>query len=326
MQKVAIIGAGTMGSTHAAAYVKMPDAELAAVCDERTEAADAAAAAHSCAAYYKVETLLAEAEVDVVDICTPTPSHLDLIKKVAAAGRNIICEKPLARTTGQAMEAVRVCREAGVKLYVAHVLRWFPEFRKLHELVRSGAVGEVAMVRTARCGGSPPGWFADPKLSGGVILDLIIHDFDWLRWTFGPAQRVYAVGLSDTAKTGKDHALVTIRFESGVIAHVEGSWSRPSGFETSVEIAGSAGLLSFSSTDSAPLRMQIKSADGAHTGVTVPESPTDVDPYYRELEHFIECLEDGVEAEVTAEDGMEAVRIAEGAIRSITTDRPVVLV
>lgn len=326
MQKVALIGAGTMGRTHAAAYVKMPGAQLVAVCDERAEAADAAAESYSCAAYYKIETLLAEAEADVIDVCTPTPSHLDVIKKAAAAGRNVICEKPLARTTGQAMEAVRVCKEAGVRLFVAHVLRWFPEFRKLHDLVCSGAVGDVAMVRTARCGGSPPGWFADPKLSGGVVLDLIIHDFDWLRWTFGAAQRVYALGLSDAAKTGKDHALVTIRFENGVIAHVEGSWSRPGGFETSVEIAGSAGLLSFSSSESAPLTMQIKSPEGEQTGVTVPESPTGTDPYYRELEHFIGCLENGAEPEVTAEDGMEAVRLAEGALRSIATDRPVVLV
>lgn len=325
MQKVAVIGAGGMGAVHAAAYARMSQAELVAICDERTEAAEELAGKHSAKAFGSVDEMLAGVEADVVDICTPTPTHLELIKKVSAAGKNICSEKPLARTTGQAMEAVRVCEEAGVTLFVAQVVRWFPEFRRLHELIHSGAVGDVGMVRTSRCGCAPPGWFSDWKLSGGVVLDLIIHDFDWIRWTFGPVKRVYAKGLIDSGIPGKDYALVTLRMESGVIAHVEGSWARPSGFETSVEVAGSGGLLSFSSSESTPLTIQLEGKDGGQTGMIVPESPTLADPYYLELQHFIECLEEGRAPDVKAEDGLEAVRIADAALRSMSTRQPVVM-
>jgi predicted dehydrogenase len=325
MQKVAVIGGGTMGRTHAGAYAKMPNAELVAICDIAPEAAEALAGKHSVPAFSSLDKALAEVEIDVVDVCTPTSTHLEWIKAAAAKGKNICSEKPLGRTTGQAMEAVRVCEEAGVTLFIAHVVRWFPEFRKLHDLIAAGTVGDVAIVRTSRAGTFPGGWFADAKMSGGVVLDLTIHDFDWLQWCFGKVRRVYARGLYESHVNGADYALVTLRFECGVIAHVESCWARPSGFETSVEVAGSKGLLSFSSKDSTPLTVELKAKVGAETGVIVPESPTSVDPYYLELEHFITCLEEGRTPDVTPQDGLNAVRVGEAALRSITTGQPVAL-
>lgn len=328
MQKVAVIGTGTMGRVHTCAYAGIPNAEVVAICDSRMEAAEALASTHSARAFPSLGEMIAEVEIDLVDICTPTYTHVDLIKEAAAAGKHICCEKPLARTSGQAMEAVRVCDEAGVKLFVAHVLRWFPEFRKLHDLITNGAVGEAAIARTSRCSAYPRGWddwFADMKRSGGVVLDMIIHDFDWLRWCFGKVSRVYARGLYEAAVPLTDYALVTLRFESGVIAHVEGSWARPGGFVTSVEVSGSDGLLSFSNTDSSPLTIELKAKGETGGGVSVPESPVSVNPYQLELEHFINCLETGAEPEVTAQDGVEAVRIGEAALRSISMGRPVSL-
>jgi len=328
MQRVAVIGTGTMGRVHAEAYVRMPNAELVAVCDTSHDAAEQLAAEHSVAAFTSMKSLLAGVEIDVVDICTPTHTHLEYIKAAAAAGKNICCEKPLARTTGQALEAVRVCEEAGIVLFVAQVLRWFPEFRKLHDMIEAGAVGKPVVVRTSRCSAYPRGtddWFADMKRSGGVALDMIIHDYDWLRWCFGKVRRVYARGLYEANIPLTDYALVTLRFESGIIAHVEGSWARPGGFIAMVEVAGTEGLLSFSNTESVPLTIELKAKGEAAAGVTVPESPTNVNPHYLELEHFIDCLEEGRKPDVGPEDGLEAVRIGEAALRSISTCRPVAL-
>ena len=325
MQKVAVVGAGGMGSIHARAYAKMPNAELVAVCDILPEVAERLGESLSVAAFPSLKKLLSEVEVDVVDVCVPTNVHLDIIKEAAAAKKHICSEKPLARTTGQAMEAVRICEEAGVTLFVAQVVRWFPEFKKLHDLIAGGSVGDPTVVRTSRCGTPPGRWFGDFKQSGGVILDLIIHDFDWLRWCFGKVRRVYARGLLDAGIAGRDYALVTLRHESGVISHVEGSWARPTGFQVSVEIAGTKGLLSFSSKDSTPLTIECRAKGDAEVGVIVPESPVSVDPYYQELEHFINCLEEGRTPDVTAQDGLEAVRICEAAMRSVSTGRPVVL-
>ncbi|OFX13968.1 MAG: dehydrogenase, partial [Armatimonadetes bacterium RBG_16_58_9] len=252
--------------------------------------------------------------------------HLDNIKAAARAGKHVCSEKPLARTIGQAQEAVRVCEEAGVVLFVAHVLRWFPEFKHLRDLVASGAIGDPVIARTSRGGTFPRGsdyWFSDMKASGGVVHDLIVHDFDWLRWCFGKVKRVYARGLYEKKMRFLDYALVTLRFESGVIAHVEGTWARPSGFVTDVEIAGTEGLLRFSNRESAPLVIERKSSDAQAPAVAVPSSPTAVNPYYLELDHFITCLEQGSVPDVTGQDGLEAVRIAESALRSISSGQPV---
>ncbi len=328
MQRVAVIGAGTMGRTHAEAYARMPNAELVAICDSRLGAAQQLADKYSARAFADINLLLSDVDLDLVDICTPTHTHIDYIKAAAAARKHICCEKPLTRTTGQAMEAVRICQEAGVMLFPAQVLRWFPEFRKMHDLIVSGAIGTPVVVRTSRCSAYPRGtddWFADMKNSGGVALDMIIHDYDWLRWCFGKVKRVYARGLYESNIPLTDYALVTLRFENGVIAHVEGNWARPSGFVATVEVAGTEGLLSYSSTESVPLTVELKAKGEQKAGVTVPESPVSKSPYYLELEHLVNCLETGCKPEVSAEDGLEAVRIGEAALKSISTGQPIAL-
>lgn len=328
MQKVAVIGAGKMGAMHAKAYAAMPNAELVGVCDSRLDAAEELAGTYSTRAFPAIEQALNEAEVDVVDICTPTPTHLDYIKAAAAAGKHICCEKPLARSISQAMEAARICEEAGVTLFVAQVLRWFPEYRRLKELIASGCIGDTVEVRVSR-GGKPrsgvDNWFGNKQMSGGVVLDLLVHEFDWLRWCYGSVRRVYAKGLYNSHIPGIDYALVTLKFDNGVIAHVEGNWARPSGFVTSVEVAGTGGLLSFRSTESKALVIERKCQDSECAEDITPPSMALVDPYYQELAHFINCVEEGRQPDVTPEDGIEAVRICEAALRSITTGEPVTL-
>ncbi|NLN76331.1 MAG: Gfo/Idh/MocA family oxidoreductase [Armatimonadetes bacterium] len=329
MQRVAVIGAGTMGRTHASIYASLPNAEVVAICDLRLEAAQEIAETHSARAFANLEEALNEVEIDLVDICTPTPTHLDHIKTAAAAGKNISCEKPLARTISQAMEVQRICEEAGVTLFAAHVVRWFPEYRRLKAIIDSGAIGETVMVRTMRGGmlhGGVGNWFTNLQMSGGAVLDLIIHDFDWLRWCYGRIRRVYAKGLYAAQIPGKDHTLVTLRFDSGVIAHIEGNWARPDKFCTSVEVAGTEGLLSFSSTDSMPLVIKHRSSDGTTSTTSVPDFVATRTPYHLELEHYINCLEQGITPDVTAEDGVEAIRICEAALKSISTGEPITLV
>jgi predicted dehydrogenase len=327
MQRVAVIGAGKIGRTHAEAYAAIPNAELVAICDSRTDVAEEMAKEFSAKAVADVDQLLKEVEVDAIDVCTPTPAHLDVIKAAAAAGKHIACEKPLARTISQAMEADRICEEAGVTLFVAHVVRWFPEYRKLKSLIESGAIGETVEVRASRQSKAPlrPGnWLTNVQTSGGVVLDLVIHEFDWLRSVYGNVRRVYAKGLYNSHIPDADYALVTLRFENGVIAHIEGSWQKPSGFTMDMEIAGTEGLLEFRSDSSSALVIETKGTD-AQPGQLVYQNCESVNPYQLELQHFIDCLETGKTPDVTGKDGIESVRIAEAALRSITTGEPVTL-
>jgi UDP-N-acetylglucosamine 3-dehydrogenase len=322
MQRVALVGAGNMGRRHAAAYAEIPNAQLVAVCDNRELAAEEFAGAHDIPAFPTVDKMVSGVQPDIIDICTPTATHAQMIRSASGNRRHIIAEKPLGRTGVEVRESIRLTREAGVTLCVGHVLRWFPEFKRLHELTVAGAVGNPAVIRTSRINRHPGGWFAEHKKSGGVILDLLVHDFDWMRWTFGDVKRVHAVGLVESRIPMRDYALVTLRFKSGVIAHVEGSWCQPSEFGTSVEIAGSEGLLSFNSREASPLRIDLRTENGAAVSY---ESPFGMNPLKDELTHFIDCIENGTEPMVKPEDGLEAVRVAEAALKSIHTGNPVTL-
>jgi predicted dehydrogenase len=311
---------------------------MVGVMDQDAEAAQRLAAALGVPAYTDAEKMLTELQPDVVDVCVPTPWHADyVIAAVRHRPRGIVVEKPMARTVEDCERMIATCRDAGIPLFPAQVLRFFPEFVAARDQVLAGAVGEVACVRTRRGGPFPrawQNWYGKLEWSGGIALDLLIHDFDWLRWTFGEIERVFAKSLAAGLPAGggpvevtKDYALVTLRFVSGVIGHVEGTWADPGGFKVSFEVAGNQGLLeyAFNQPSSPPFVAALEQADTARAAVPVPESPTATNPYQLELEHFLGCLERGAAPDVTPEDGLEAVRIALAVNESAATGKPVTL-
>ena len=326
--RVAVIGAGTMGSVHARHWNAVPGAELVGVLDPRSEAARAAGPGFS-----DWDTLLSQAKPDIIDVCTPTSFHCEYVVRAAGAGKAIFVEKPMARSLADCDAMLAAVDRAGVPAMSGHVLRYFPEYAAAKRLVDSGGVGKPAAIRTARMAGFPnlsgrPNWYADPEQSGGLVLDMILHDFDWLRWTFGPITRVYAKGLFGRTEFTQrlDYALVTLRFASGAVAHVTGSWAHPGGFHTTLEIAGDAGLIEHDSARSAPLTASLRTAGGG-AGVAVPESPMapGEDPYYLEIAAFVQALQKNVPPPVTFQDAREATRIALAALESIETGKPVIL-
>jgi predicted dehydrogenase len=279
--------------------------------------------------------MLGTEKPDIIDVCVPTPWHTEYVCMAAEAKpQGIIVEKPMGRTVEDCEKMIAACEAADVPLFVAQVLRFFPEFAAAKEKVDAGAVGQVACVRTRRGGPFPrawENWYGKIAWSGGLVLDLIIHDFDWLRWTFGEVERVFAKGVAgaqdEDAEVELDYALVTLRFQSGVIGHVEGTWADPGGFKVAFEIAGDQGLLeyNFNQPTMPPYVAAIAQAEGGRVGVPVPESPMAVNPYQAELEHFLDSLERGVPASITGKDGREAVRISLAALESIRTGKPVTL-
>lgn len=335
MLRVALVGAGGMAKTHAGCYAAIPNAELVGVMDIRAEEAQELAGKHGASAYTDFEALLTETRPDIVDVCCPTPFHVDYVCRAAErAGelgiRGISTEKPMGRSLEECDRMIAAVEAAGIPLFVAQVVRFFPEFALMKRQVDSGAVGKPAAIRTRRGGKMPRAWddwYADFPRSGGLILDLIVHDFDWLRWTFGEVERVYARGTCEAQLPAFDYALVTLRFRSGAIAHVEGTWNDPSGFKVAVEIAGDGGLLeyNFNQPTGTPFRSALNVAEGQRGGVDVPESPTAVSPYQLELQHFCDCVEQGVTPSITPQDGRAAVQIALAAIESAHSGQPVIL-
>lgn len=335
--KVGLVGSGFMGGVHAAGWARL--AELGqpvtiAGCHSRDQtSARALADRYGFPLYDSLDALIAAS--DVVDVCTPTYLHLDHAGRAANAGRHVVCEKPLARTAADAAALVRLCERSGVQLLVGHVVRFFPEYAAAKAIVDRGEIGDVAVIRLTRCSfkpqaDRPESWFHDPALSGGMMLDLMIHDFDYARWVGGEVTRVFARHIGERASglTG-DYALVTLRHASGALSHVEGGWAYPKPlFRTALEIAGSGGLIEHPASRPGPIGVH-RHQTGAEAGpdIAVPGSPLlpDDDPYQVEIAHFYDVLMGRAEPRVTGRDALAAVRIALAASESAQTGRPVML-
>jgi predicted dehydrogenase len=335
--RIGLIGSGFMGAVHAAGWARLAElgepVQLVGCHSVEADSAAALAARYGCALVDSLDALIASC--DVVDICSPTHLHFAHASRAANAGRHIVCEKPLARTAEDAAALVRLCERAGVQLLVGHVVRFFPEYAAARAVVARGDIGDVAVLRLTRCSfkpaaDRPESWFHNPALSGGMMLDLMIHDFDYARWVAGDVVRVFArhIGARASGATG-DYALVTLRHASGALSHVEGGWAYPKPmFRTALEIAGSGGLIEHPADRPAPLSVSLHQvAGGSLPDIATPGSPllTDDDPYMLEIRHFYDVLTQGAQARISGRDALAAVQIALAAIESAHSGRPVTL-
>lgn len=320
--RVGIIGAGGMGHGHARAYQALGQ-ELVGVADPPSPAnAERFAAALGGKVFASVEELLADPTIDLVSVTVPTPAHREVVCKAAAAGKHIVCEKPLARTLEDADAMIAACRDAGVRLFAGHVVRYFPEYEHVKSAIDRGDLGQIGVVRTTRGGSEPTGfqsWYRDLDRSGGLLVDLAIHDIDWLRWCFGEVERVYATSSKTRVPESPEYALAILRFESGVIAHVEGSWAHPGPFRYAYEVAGSKGVAEFDNLRSAGIVAQTHE----HPGVVQSEYPYVEQPLLSELQDFVRAIQSGEQARVTAEDARAALRISLACLESARTGQPV---
>jgi UDP-N-acetylglucosamine 3-dehydrogenase len=320
--RVGLVGAGFMGGVHLNAYAGIPEVEVVGVADARVESAVAGAKIVGARPYASYEELVAAEDVEVVDVCLPTAFHRDLAVRAAGEGRHVILEKPIARTMEDAQEIVEAFSGDGPRLFVGHVVRFFPEYVGIKEKIDAGDLGTVGVVRTSRRSPFLLGWndwYADWRVSGGVLMDLVIHDFDYLRWTLGEVERVYARGMLGREYNRLDYVLATLRFQSGAIAHVEGHWGYPGPFNYSIEVAGSHALLTVDSKEPASLQLISGAPEEG------PDLASGKSPYEKELEHFIHCVATGVEPIVEAHDACEALRIGLAATESVLRGKPVTL-
>lgn len=323
--KIGVVGAGFIGSIHLDAYAGMPGVEVVGVADARPEVAAAGAARVGARPYASYEDLVSAEDVDVVDVCLPTAFHRDLAARAAREGKHVFLEKPIARTLEDAAEILAAFQNSEGRLFVGHVVRFFPEYARIKAMVDAGELGTVGVARTSRRSPFLTGWndwYADWRVSGGVIVDLLIHDFDFLRWCFGEVERVYARGVLGREYNRLDYALVTLRFAGGEIAHAEGHWGYPAPFNYSVEVAGSKSLVTADSTEPAPVQ-HLGGPGGPGGPGESPDTATGKSPFRTELEHFVRCVETGDEPVVAATDAYEALRIGLAAVESIQTGRAV---
>ncbi len=326
MTRIAIAGAGTMGTLHAQSCHNLPDATVTWVADPYAGRAAALTGQVGARATADAAEAFAAPDVDAVIIATPTPSHRPLVELAAARGKHVFCEKPIARTVEDGRAMVAACARAGVRLMVGHVVRFFPEYARIRDLLREGAIGQVGVVRASRVNAYPRAdrdWYANLEWSGGPIVDMMIHDLDTLRWYFGEVERVYARGLSHTPhQPTTDYALAVLRFANGVIAHVETSWAHE-GFRTAIEVAGAEGAIRHASDETVAIRLERTASAAGAAGVQVPQSPVAESPYQVELRHFLARLREGGEFLVTGEEAVRSLALALAVLESVRTGRAI---
>jgi len=327
---VGLVGAGGIARAHAPAWRAL-GADLVV---HSLAGAPELAAAHGGRAAGSLDELLDVA--DVVDVVTPTPRHLEVAATALAAGRHVLCEKPLARTGTDAVALLEAARAADRQLYPGHVVRFFPEYAALRAAVRAGDVGTPAVLRFARGGMFPvwSPWFADDAQSGGVVLDLMIHDLDIARWVAGEVTEVFATRRT-VEQDGAPHALahVVLTHADGAITHVRGLWGAPhTTFRTSFHVAGDAGVLRFDSAGAGGVRTDLPPVPSG--GQDRPAPAAGESPYLTEIREVARAFaasptalpeSDPRHPRVSAVDGVVAVEIAEAALASIESGAPVAL-
>ena len=332
MHSIAILGAGMMGKVHASAYRAMNQTSSIWIVDPVASRARVLAESYG-AVVTSFEEVLENDGIDIVDICTPTFTHRDLAIRALEVGKHVFCEKPVALKLGDARAMDEAAGKSGMKFMVGHVVRFFPQYSVVKELSVARDIGEIVMARLYRGGSFPShgidNWFADPEKSGGVFVDLSIHDFDFLRKLLGPVTTVEARSSmlsSDKKKSSFDHGMAILKFKSGALAHVEGSWAEPPGmpvgFGTFYEFIGTRGMITNSYERETTLKLQT-SIEGEPK--YAQENPAHFDPYAAELKSFLLSVDEDKEVPVNGKEAIESLRIALAANLSAKLLRPVEL-
>jgi UDP-N-acetylglucosamine 3-dehydrogenase len=313
-----------MAQVHLRSLLSLPDAEVCGVvAPEVLPAVSEVCKTHAIPVGTSFDWLLGTGRPDAIVVATPTDTHARLVGEAADAGCHVFCEKPLGRTAAEAAASLSTCQEAGVKLSVGHVVRYFPAYARIAEIVKSGQVGLPGMAKCQRVSG-PPGaqrqWYGDAARSGGLLLDMGVHDFDWLRWCLGPVQRVSAV--MSRADLGPA-AMAVLAHVSGAISVVELSWMDPGGFATSVEVSGPNGLVRHDSRRSATYMSELWPTAGAgEPAVRVQVGLSSDDPYREEMADALSWFGGGPEPRSNGLDAVAAVALAEAAQLSAVRGEP----
>lgn len=298
--KVAILGAGFMGSTHARAFKKVNGVEIAAIYAHSDRRAAPLADELGTVWTDSVDRILQDDTIDAIDNCLPTPEHRPLTEAALAAGKHVLLEKPIALNDADAAALVAAGEGSGQIFMMAHVLRFWPEYVELQKRAADGSLGELRSGLAYRR--QPfPAWselFARSDLTGGAVIDMMIHDIDTLNWIFGTPVSVTANGIRNPRSGGWDQAQILIDY-GATSAVVDGGMMMPDSypFTSTLQVLGSNG---FAEYDFRAGGRSVEEAGGTNELVLYPAEgdPARIeveqkDPYLAEIEYFVGCIRTG---------------------------------
>lgn len=334
MIRVGLLGSGFIGDTYADALADVRNAELVANYSRDPERARAFAQkwAPDARQFDDMAALCADPEVDLVVIALPNEVHVEAVRLAAAAGKGVVCTKPLARTGAEAAEILRIVTDAGVWHGYAESSVFSPNIQKAHQMVAAGAIGDVLTMRAreAHSGPHAPHFWDAETAGGGALLDMGCHTVESARHFFGkdnPIVEVFAWGATlvhGDKTTGEDTAIALLKFAGGQLATVESSWIEKGGMQLRHEIVGSAGRL-VTDTSQTPVWGFIENPAGylvekadAETGWVYPV-PEEARAYgfSQEMRHFVDCFAAGIEPLETFADGLVVNRVLDACYASM---------
>jgi myo-inositol 2-dehydrogenase / D-chiro-inositol 1-dehydrogenase len=326
--KIAVIGTGRMGSVHVRNIARqLPEADLVAICDIRLEVAQAVADELGIQRVVKdYHDLLVDKEIEAILIATSTNTHASIITDVAAAGKHIFCEKPLALGLEEIDGALVAVEKAGVKLQLGFNRRFDKSFQKVRTIVASGEIGRPCILRiTDRDPELPALEFL--RVSGGMFLDQTIHDFDMARFQVGEIEEVYATGgvlIEPKLKefSDIDTNVVTLKFANGAVGAIDNSRQAVYGYDQRLEVFCSNG------TAMATNEIENTAVMGKPGGFLSAKLPhffmqRYAPCYVEEVRQFIECVRENKQTPTTGADGRAAVILGYAAWKSLHENRPV---
>ncbi len=327
---VGVIGAGRIGKIHATNIVYfMPEARLKTIADANLtpEIESWAKGLGIPHVTRDAEEILRDPEISVVLICSSTDTHADYIIKAARAGKHIFCEKPVDLTIEKVKAALAAVKEAGVRLQIGFNRRFDHNFAHIRELAQSGSLGQVHLVKiTSRDPAPPP--LSYVKVSGGIFLDMTIHDFDMARFQAGSeVEEVYAAGAvlvdPEIGKAGDvDTAVITLKFANGALGIIDNSRKAVYGYDQRVEVFGSGGCAA--TENDTPSQVRLSDGNGVHA-----DKPLYFfleryrDAFVAEIKAFFKAIAEGNETPVTGHDGLMDLVVGLAAKKSLAEHRPV---
>ena len=334
---VAVVGLGFMGVTHLRAYLDNPMARVVAVCDAvrvpvkgvlagvtgNIKKSDDIRLGPEVKVFCKLEELLSDPEVHLVDICTPTPLHPEQVIASLRAGKHVLCEKPLARNSASAREILEVASESPGFLMPAMCMRFWPGWGWLKQVVAERTYGKVLAAGFRRVS-EKPAWSRQGTYGGGeeggALFDLHIHDTDFVNFLFGRPASVFSSGIP--GQGGAIHHVVThYNYPGGPVVHAEGSWLLAQGFSMAYTVHCERATLDFDLARGAEAMQVMES--GQPMRVVAPDGP---DGYAAEVGYFVDCVARREAPHVVvAQDGVTALEICEAEEQSVRTGRRVAL-
>jgi inositol 2-dehydrogenase len=323
--RLGVAGLGRMGRLHAGNAAAARGIELVRLVDADGALARELAGDLDCEWSTSFDDLVGDPAIDGVLIVTPTPLHVAMVEQAAAAGKHVLCEKPLAFKTEEAMRAVEAAERAGIKLQVGFHRRFDPDWAAATRRIADGELGEVYLFRTSLRDMAPPP-LDYLRSSGGFFVDVTIHDLDTARWMVGEMVEVTAHGaaLSDPgfAELGDiDTALVVLRFESGALGVIDNSRSAGYGYECSTEVVGSRATVRVG--EHRRVHAEWLTRGGVQLDWVSDFVERFPQAYRLELEHFAAAIREDTPLLVTGADGVAALALAQACQRSFEEGRPV---